>query len=347
LNALRSCRTAALGGHVDQCSDGGIVRISYNSCRNRHCPKCQVIERERWIDARETDLLPVTYFHVVFTLPEAINKLCMAHPRELYDLLFSVSWDVLRTFAGDEKHLGAQAGMFAILHTWGQNLSLHPHLHCVVPGGGWTKAGHWKSARSKGQFLFPVKAMSVVYRARFVAALRALYTKKKWPMPDKPFFDELFRHHWVIYAKQPFAGPKQVIEYLGRYTHKIAISNHRLVKVSADQVTFKWKDYRQESAKKVMTLDATEFIRRFAMHILPKRFVRMRHFGILSSTAKRKKLNEIKSSFGIEPKPKTKKDWKEICAEHLGWIPDKVDHLISQKPAFQRVLHCTGYKHAL
>lgn len=336
LDALARCRTASLGGHVDKCTDCGTVRISYNSCRNRHCPKCQTVQREQWIEAREEDLLPVSYFHVVFTLPDTLNGLCMAHPREIYNLLFAVSWDVIRTFSADEKHLGAQTGMFAILHTWGQNLSLHPHLHCVVPGGGWTKAGHWKHARSKGEFLFPVKAMSKVYRARFVAALRATLNEKKWPMPEKSFFEELFRHEWVIYAKRPFAGPEQVIEYLGRYTHKIAISNHRLVSLRDGHVSFTWKDYRNQARKNVMTLEGLEFVRRFAMHILPKRFVRIRHYGILSSTAKREKLGEIKAAFGLDYQPREKKDWKEVSAAQLGWVPDQCPHCM--KMTMVRVL---------
>lgn len=311
LDALARCRTASLGGHVDQCTACGTVKISYNSCRNRHCPKCQGAERDKWIEAREADLLPVTYFHVVFTLPQEMNRLCMVYPREIYNLLFAVSWDVIRTFAGDEKHLGAETGMFAILHTWGQNLSLHPHLHCVVPAGGWTKSGHWKNTRSKGRFLFPVKAMSSVYRARFVSALRRLFAEKQWPMPEKEFFDELFRHQWVVYAKRPFIGPEHVIEYLGRYTHKIAISNHRLKSIAGNTVSFTWKDYREGGKKKVMTLDAMEFVRRFAMHILPKGFVRIRHYGILSSTAKRKKLPQIKAHFGI-----LQKDNETEKAEH-------------------------------
>lgn len=326
LDAIARCRTASLGGHVDACSACGTVRISYNSCRNRHCPKCQCVARERWIDAREADLLPVPYFHVVFTLPDTLGGLCMAYPRELYDLLFAVSWEVLRTFARDEKHLGAQTGMFAILHTWGQTLTLHPHLHCVVPAGGWTKAGNWKHARAKGRFLFPVKAMSKVYRARFVAALRAMLTQKKWPMPEKPFFDALFAREWVVYAKRPFAGPEQVIEYLGRYTHKIAISNHRLVNVDQEHVSFTWKDYRQGAKKSVMRLEAMEFVRRFAMHILPRRFVRIRHYGILSSTSRRGKLADIKSSFGLTAEKQEKKDWKAVSAAALGWVPDQCPH---------------------
>jgi hypothetical protein len=295
LDAVRRCRTAALGGHVDACDQCGHVRISYNSCRNRHCPKCQGQKRERWMDARMAELLPVPYFHVVFTLPEGINRLALYKPAAVYGLLFKTAWSTMQTFAADPVHLGALTGMIAILHTWGQTLSLHPHLHCVVPGGGLTKAGHWKTARSKGKFLFPVKGMSKVFRARYVEGLR-----KAFPEEPKEFFNSLFDKPWVIYAKRPFGGPAQVMEYLSRYTHKVAISNHRLLDVSGTTVTFGYKDYRQQGYKKVMTLDALEFIRRFTMHILPKGFVRIRHYGVLASSVKANTLPAILKQFGIK-----------------------------------------------
>jgi len=219
LNALRRCRTAAMGGHIDSCDNCGHIRISYNSCRNRHCPKCQAVQREQWIAAREAELLPVSYFHVVFTLPEALNRLCMYEPKKMYDMLFATAWKVMQSFAHDRKHLGAETGMIAILHTWGQNLSLHPHLHCIVPAGGLTIRNKWKHARGDGKFLFPVKAMSKVFRGKFVAELR-----KGFPTEPQSLYDKLFKRRWVIYAKLPFAGAEEVIEYLGRYTHKIAIS---------------------------------------------------------------------------------------------------------------------------
>jgi hypothetical protein len=300
LSAIRRCRTAELGGHVDACTACGTVRISYNSCRNRHCPKCQGKEREKWIVKREEDLLPVPYFHVVFTLPDLLNPLAMHKPKEVYDSLFASAWQTIETFGQDPKHLGAQTGMICILHTWGQTLQLHPHLHCIIPGGGLTKAGKWKTARSKGKFLFPVKAMSKVFRAKYVDAL-----KSRIPNLDKCFVDSLFKKDWVVYAKRPFAHPSHVVEYLGRYTHKIAISNHRLQAIENGTVSFGYKDYRQEGKKQTMTLDGAEFIRRFALHILPKGFVRIRHYGILSGSTKHIHIPQIRDQLGVAgPKQK-------------------------------------------
>jgi Putative transposase/Transposase zinc-binding domain len=317
LDAIRRCRTASLGGHVDLCTACAHIRISYNSCRNRHCPKCQQIQRERWIQAREAELLPVPYFHVVFTLPDKLNTLCLYEPAKIYKLLFDTAWSVIKDFAQNQKHLGADTGMIAILHTWGQNLSLHPHLHCIVPGGGITLAGKWKPAHANGKFLFSVKAMSIVFRARFVAALR-----KTIHGLERSFYDQLFKTHWVIYAKRPFGGPKQVIEYLGRYTHKVAISNHRIETITNNTVTFRYKDYRDESKNKLMTLEALEFIRRFSLHILPKGFMRIRHYGILSSTRKQKALPLIHTQLHSHYQKAEVKDWKQICIQHLNYNPD-------------------------
>lgn len=289
LGAVMRCRTAEMGGHIDACTECGTIRISYNSCRNRHCPKCQGSKREEWIGKREQELLPVPYFHVVFTLPDLLNPLAMHQPKEVYDTLFETAWATIKTFGRDPKHLGADAGMICILHTWGQTLTLHPHLHCIVPGGGLTKQKKWKSARSNGKFLFPVKAMSKVFRAKYVESLKA-----KIPEMDKSLVDALFKKEWVIYAKRPFGNPQSVIEYLGRYTHKIAISNHRLKAIENGKVTFIYKDYRKGAQKQEMTLEAMEFIRRFSMHILPKGFVRIRHYGILSSTSKKGNIPVIK-----------------------------------------------------
>ena len=281
--ALARCRTAAMGGHIDRCDNPKCnkIHISYNSCRNRHCPKCQGHLREQWVHAREADLLNVKYFHVVFTLPHHLNNLALERPTLIYDLLFKTTWSLIKDFGYNPKLLGAKMGMIAILHTWGQNLSLHPHLHCIVPAGGITKSGKWKLTRVKGKYLFPVSEMKKVFRARFVAALRKQVTL------DKNLSEKLFAKHWVIYCEQPFYGPKQVIEYLGRYTHKVAISNSRIISVNNGQVTFRAKDYRHKGKKVVLQLSEKEFIRRFTLHILPKGFTRIRHYGILSSTCKK------------------------------------------------------------
>jgi Putative transposase/Transposase zinc-binding domain len=286
LRAIKDCRTVALGGHVDACDGCGHIQISYNSCRNRHCPKCQGHKRIQWIEARETELLPVPYFHVVFTLPEDINTYALFKPKIIYDALFKAAWETIEAFTGKRN----KAGMISILHTWGQNLSLHPHLHCIIPGGFVDSNGTWKLSKNKGRFLFPVKAMSRVYRAKYVALLRASELAI-----DPSAYDALFKKEWVVYAKRPFGSPKSVVEYLGRYTHKIAISNHRILSIDDDTVTISYKDYRTEGQKKTMTLSHEEFVRRFALHILPKRFVRIRHYGILSSTWKRSKLTDLQS----------------------------------------------------
>jgi len=289
LSAMRRCRTLALGGHIDKCSEVscGHLRLSYNSCRNRHCPKCQGSARERWIRAREEELLPVPYFHVVFTLPAAINRLALYRPTAVYGSLFKAAWATLQQFAADPKHLGADTGMIAILHTWGQHLSLHPHLHCIVPAGGLTKQNkRWISSKNKGKFLFPVKAMSSVFRAKYMAALRKLEPT----IIDHDMGRKLMKNQWVVYAKRPFFGPRMVIEYLGRYTHRIAISEHRLQTVNNQSVSFAYKDYRQGGKNKSMTLAIAEFVRRFSMHILPKGFTRIRHYGILSATRKKRDL---------------------------------------------------------
>lgn len=304
LHALRKCRTLALGGHIDRCDNPGChkLHLSYNSCRNRHCPKCQGHKKEEWIQAREADLLNVSYFHVVFTLPCELNRLCLYQPKMVYNLLFKTAWGIIRDFGGNPKFLGAKMGMIAILHTWGQNLWLHPHLHCIVPGGGITKGGNpiaigWKAPKNKGKYLFPVKAMSKVFRARFVADLRKELGKSKPPS----FYESLFKHNWVVYCKRPFFGPSQVIEYLGRYTHKIAISNHRIKSLESGNVRFMVKDYRHAGKKSVLTLSDAEFIRRFSLHILPKGFTRIRHYGILSSYYKRTIIPELQKDLG---KPK-------------------------------------------
>jgi hypothetical protein len=316
LHAIQICRTSALGGHVDACEDCGYVRISYNSCRNRHCPKCQNTQREAWIEARKQDLLPVSYFHVVFTVPDKLNGLFLHDPAGMYKLLFKASWDTIAQF-GLVKFLG-DTGMIAVLHTWGQNLSLHPHVHCIVPGGGIDFSGRWQPVKSSATgkaYLFPVENLSRVYRGKFMAALQ------KHILQEKSFIKELYKTDWVVYAKEPFAGPEQVVEYLGRYTHKVAISNHRLRSVDETGVQFSYRDYRDNQSK-AMKLTGVEFLRRFCQHILPKGFVRIRHYGLLSS-GKKAILKELQKALGVVvPEKRAKKDWKQLCREHLGFDPD-------------------------
>ena len=290
LRAIKECRTAALGGHVDACTNCTKIQISYNSCRNRHCPKCQGHQRAAWIQKRESELLPIPYFHVVFTLPAALNPLSMHNPRVVYDALFASAWQTLQAFGIKQQLL---LGMVSILHTWGQNLSLHPHLHCIVPGGGVDKNGQLKIIRADGKYLFPVKAMSKIFRAKYVAILR------KKGINDKGLFDSLFEKKWVVYTKRPFGNTQAVIQYIGRYTHKVAISNSRIQSVTKTEVSFSYKDYKDGSKTKEMTLTNQEFIRRFAQHILPHRFVRIRHYGILSSSWKRGKLKQLQATLKV------------------------------------------------
>jgi hypothetical protein len=292
LQAIRRCRTAAMGGHIDQCDCCNGLHISYNSCRNRHCPTCQGHKREQWIKAREGELLNVPYFHLVFTLPSEFNSYALSHGKIVYSSLFKAAWQTLEQFGANPKHLGGKMGMIAILHTWGQNMTLHPHLHCIVPGGGISKNGKWRKAKNKEKYLFNVKSMSQVFRAKFVDELR----KSELTIAQK-VFNAVFKKKWVVYAKQPFSSPKYVIEYLGRYTHKIAISNHRILKIDNENktVTFSVKDYKHGGRKSILTLSNQEFIRRFALHILPKGFTRIRHYGFLSSSWKKEKLPQLQA----------------------------------------------------
>lgn len=296
LFALSKCRTAALGGHIYKCADVNCntIHISYNSCRNRHCPTCQGHLTKLWMLKRQRELLPVGYFHLVFTLPSALNILALHQPKLVYNTLFKAAWATLKCFAKNPKYLGATTGMIAVLHTWGQNLSLHPHLHCIVPAGGIDKNGHWIHSPNQNKFLFPVKQISAVFRAKYVSLLR------KAGINHQKLYDDLFSKPWVVYAKKPFANPKTVIDYLGRYTHKIAISNHRIKTIDkhAKTVSFLLKNYKKQGQKEITTLTIAEFIRRFSLHILPKGFVRIRHFGLLSSTSKRKYLKQLQEQLG-------------------------------------------------
>jgi Putative transposase/Transposase zinc-binding domain len=292
LQRIRTCRTAALGYHVYQCGNEacGHIQYQYHSCRDRHCPNCGAIKKQEWIEARMQELLPVKYYHVVFTLPHELNSLVMGHRKILYKLLFDASSQTLLTFAKDEKHLGASPGIISILHTWGQQLNFHPHIHCIVSGGGITDDNGWKNAINNNRsFLFPVKAMGIVYRGKFLQALQQMITKGEVILPvdteRKQLFNLLYGKEWIVYAKAPFGGPQAVIEYLGRYTHKVAISNHRIqcLNEQDDTVTFAYKDYSDDGTQKQMTLSIAEFIRRFEQHILPERFTKIRTYGYLSN----------------------------------------------------------------
>jgi len=292
MRAIEVCRTAVLGGHKDQCDHCGHVEISYNSCRNRHCPKCQTLQKEKWIEARSQDLLPIEYFHVVFTLPSELNPLALLNQRVLYDLLFRSASETLTQLAQDPKHLGATVGVIGILHTWGQNLMAHPHLHCIVTGGGLSSDGTWKPCR-RGFFL-PVRVMSALFRGKFLDLLKDSFKKEVLVFPDRlrhlkdptdfeTFRKNLYPKQWVVYCKEPFNGVQGVLQYLGRYTHRIAISNHRLLNLRNGDVSFLWRDYADNNRQKTMTLKAAEFLRRFLLHVLPSRYVRIRHFGLLAN----------------------------------------------------------------
>lgn len=302
--AIRDCRTAALGGHVEyveQCDTCGHRVISYNSCRDRHCPKCQAAARAKWLTARQSELLPVAYFHVVFTLPQEIGGLALQNAREVYRILFRAASETLLTIAADPKRLGAAIGFLAVLHTWGQNLHLHPHLHCVVPGGGISPDGsRWVACRKKSFFL-PVQVLGSRFRKLFLTYLKKAFQKGRLRFHgdmaglNKPAaFDALCRRarriKWVVFVKPPFGGPEQVLKYLARYTHRVAISNRRLLSLEDGRVTFEWKDYAHGNKNRTMTLDAVEFIRRFLLHIFPGGFMRIRQFGFLANRARGKKL---------------------------------------------------------
>jgi Putative transposase/Transposase zinc-binding domain len=310
--AIRDCRTAALGGHVEyveQCDTCGHRVISYNSCRNRHCPKCQALARARWLADREAELLPVPYFHVVFTLPQQIGALALQNAREVYRILFRAASEALLTIAADPKRLGADIGFLAALHTWGQNLHLHPHLHCVVPGGGISSDGaRWIGCR-KPSFLLPIQVLGSRFRNLFLRYLMQAFEEGSLcfhgemaglakPNAFATLCCKAKRNKWVVHARPPFGGPEQVLKYLARYTHRVAISNRRLLSMEDGRVSFEYKDYADGSKNKVMALEATEFIRRFLLHILPAGFVRIRHFGFLANRARRHKLALCRALLG-------------------------------------------------
>jgi Putative transposase/Transposase zinc-binding domain len=316
MDAIVRCRTAALGGHRDQCLGCGHQAISYNSCRNRHCPKCQGNARARWLAARSAELLPVPYFHVVFTLPHELSTLVLQNKRLLYDLLFRSSSAALIEVARDPKHLGADIGLLSVLHTWGQNLQHHPHVHCVVPAGGLSLDGErWVATSSR--FLLPVRVLSRVFRGKFLAGLKQLLLQGKLQFHGsllqlsdrerfRQFLRQLYAKDWVVYAKPPFGGAEHVLHYLARYTHRVAISNHRLVSFRQGQVSFRWKDYAHGSKQKIMTVSADEFLQRFLIHVLPRGLVRIRHFGLFANRRRATSLARCRTllrAAAAEPQP--------------------------------------------
>jgi len=315
MRAIERCRTAALGTHRDRCTKcGHDFGVSYNSCRNRHCPKCQTQARNQWVAARTRDLVPLTYFHVVFTVPHQLSELMLQNKRTLYELLFRAVASTLMEVAANPKHLGAEIGFLSVLHTWGQTLVHHPHIHCVVPAGGFAPGRtRWVRPRYP-RFFLPKAVLSEVFRGKFTDGLKNLFRRKqlafhgslKWlqePLSFARFLHTLHRHQWVVYAKKPFGGPEHVLHYLARYTHRVAISNHRLIAMEDGKVTFRWKDYAHGAKKRKMTLLAEEFIRRFLLHVLPKGFMRIRHYGWMANRCRRQRAALCRRLLGAELPP--------------------------------------------
>ena len=324
---IEACRTAELGGHVDECDECGHVKVSYNSCRNRHCPKCQTLAKERWLEKRKEDLLPVGYFHVVFTIPEELNYITLTNQKEMYSILFKSVSETLLELSGDKKYLGAEIGFMAILHTWGQNLMNHPHIHCIVPSGGLTLDGN-RWINSKKDFFIPVKVLSRKFRGKFLFYLKRAYYSNALKYTTgieeltkkhifQSFIDKLYKKEWIVYCRPPFGSAEYVLEYLGRYTHRVAISNHRIINLENGYVTFKWRDYKDHNKEKFMTLTVDEFIRRFLMHVLPRKFVKIRHYGILSNRNRSTKLQKCKELTGAVENKNQNLDVKLSAAELL------------------------------
>ena len=327
--AIEACRTAVLGGHVEQCEDCGEVRVAYNSCRNRHCPKCQGLVRAQWLADRRTELLPVQYFHLVFTVPAPLAAIALQNKAVVYDILFKAAAETVRTIGADPKHLGAETGMIAILHSWGQTLTHHPHVHCIVPGGGLAPDGRWVACRPG--FFLPVHVLSRLYRRLFLERLLDAFDAGQLnffgdlaalaePAAFARRLAPLRRIAWVIYAKRPFGGAEQVLDYLSRYTHRVAIANSRLLACEDGRVCFRWKDYRVRDKTKTMSLDVDEFIRRFLLHVLPNQFRRIRHFGFLANACRTAKLARIRAALALpEPTPVAEPtDYRERYALLIG-----------------------------
>lgn len=349
--AIEACRTAVLGGHVEQCGDCGLVRCTYNSCRNRHCPKCQGIARAEWLEARQAELLPVPYFHVVFTLPTAAAEIAFQNKRVVYAILFRAAAEALRTVAADSRHLGAEIGAIAVLHTWGQTLQHHPHLHCIVPGGGLSPDGaRWVACRPG--FFLPVRVLSQRFRDLFVARLAAADAAGELrfsgtlaclaePNAFAGRLEALRGIDWVVYAKPPFAGPAPVLAYLGRYTHRVAIANSRLTRLADGHVDFGWKDYRHHGKTKTMTLSADEFIRRFLLHTVPDGFHRIRHLGFLANGHRAAKLALCRALLAApppdpSPRQSLRERYQQLTGEALDVCPACGGHMVERGPLPRR-----------
>ena len=335
LQALQQCRTAALGGHIDACDQCGHWKISYNSCRNRHCPKhvlsvaegCQGLNKEMWIIQQEDMLLPVAYFHVVFTLPHELNGLCLHNPKAMYDLLFKAAWHTINTLAKDPQWLGAKTAATMVLHTWSQTLVLHPHVHCIVPNGGLTPQGQWQfPKKGNGNFLFPVAAMQKIFKGFFLQHLKAAIDNGVLQLPPnfpygleyQQWKDQLYHKNWVVFTKKPFSGVQQIVNYLARYSHRVAITNHRIKSIDQDVVQFEYKDYKDNAKKKVMTLQGTEFLRRFCLHILPKGFRKVRQFGFTANATKTKSIAIARKALGLKIKQLlNRKERKALALKRL------------------------------
>jgi hypothetical protein len=333
MSAIELCRTAALGGQIEQCDQCGHRCICYQSCRNRHCPKCQSLARARWIEDRRDELLNCEYYHVVFTVPDKIAAIAYQNKEVVYNILFQATAETLRTIAADPKHLGAEIGFFAVLHTWGSALLHHPHLHCVIPGGGLSPDGaRWVPC--KPGFFLPVRVLSLLFRRLFLERLQNAFDSGKLRffttlehLRDRREFarylEPVSKSKWVVYAKRPFAGPEQVLDYVGRYTHRVAISNNRLLDIEAGQVSFRYKDYRNQSQQKTMTISAEEFIRRFLLHVLPHGFHRIRYYGIQGNRYRKEKLNLCRQLLGmaipeVPTEPSESQDFRDLHEELTG-----------------------------
>lgn len=334
MKAIEVCRTAELGGHVEECDECGAIKISYNSCRNRHCPKCQCLDKERWLEARKKDILLTHYFHAVFTIPEDLRPIALRNQKVVYSLLFLAASETMKELAGDPKHLGAEIGFIALLHTWTQTLLDHPHIHCIVPGGGLSLDGRrWVS--SKEDFFIPVLVLSRKFRGKFLHYLKKAHNQGElvFPgaiktlaakLPFSEYLSGLYAQEWVVYCKPPFKRPEDVIDYMGRYTHRVAISNDRIVDMQSDQVTFKYRDRSDNGKIKYKSLDAFEFIRRFLLHVLPDGFMKVRHYGILSNRNRKTKLMLCKALLGVqfeEGDSEEKEGWEDLVLRITGIDP--------------------------